>query len=250
VKLSFFGAVGTVTGSKTLVEAEGQRVLIDCGLYQGVKQLRLRNWKPFPFDSKSLDAVLLTHAHIGHYLGLALLGREAMSADGVPVYCTPSMGRFLETNRPWSHMIVRGEILLKTIVPGEPLTFDGIEIHAFLTPHRGEDTDTIGLDVRGPERRLVYICDTDIFPQPLAERVREADVALIDGTFYDRDELPHREILAVRHPFVDESVKRFADAKGQVIFVHINHSNALLAPNPPALPDGFRVAREGESFSL
>ena len=79
MKLSFFGAVGTVTGSKTLVEAEGQRVLIDCGLYQGVKQLRLRNWKPFPFDSKSLDAVLLTHAHIDHSGMLPALVRDGFS---------------------------------------------------------------------------------------------------------------------------------------------------------------------------
>jgi len=200
--------------------------------------------------TRGVDAVILTHAHIGHYLGLALLGREAMSAEGVPVYCTPSMGRFLETNRPWSHMITRHEIELKTIQPGQPLQFDGVEIHAFLTPHRSEDTDTIGLDIQGPGKRVLYVSDADVFPPPLADRIREADVALIDGTFHDRDELPHREILEVRHPFVAESVKRFADAEGQVIFIHLNHSNALLSPTPPRLAAGFRIAEEGEMFDL
>jgi pyrroloquinoline quinone biosynthesis protein B len=199
---------------------------------------------------RGVDAIVLTHAHMGHYLGLALLGREAMSASGVPVHCTRSMARFLSENRPWSYLVERGEIRLEEIRPGEPLAFDGLEVHAFLTPHRAEDTDTIGLEVRGPSRTLVYVSDADVFPPPLAARIREADVALIDGTFYDRDELPGREILAVKHPFVVESVERFADAAGDVVFIHLNHTNALLSPEPPDLPPGFRVAREGEHFDL
>ncbi len=197
-----------------------------------------------------IDALILTHAHMGHYLGLAMLGREAMSTRAVPVHCTRSMRRFVEQNRPWSHLVERGEIDLQTIQPGTPLLFDGAEIHAFLTPHRSEDTDTIGLEIRGTERTLVYVSDADVFPPPLAARIREADVALIDGTFYDREELPHREILEVRHPFVAESVERFADASGDVRFIHLNHTNALLAAEPPELPEKFAVAREGETFAL
>jgi len=64
--ITFFGGVGTVTGSKYLVEHAGRRVLIDCGLFQGLKELRERNWQPPPFDPLSLDAVIITHAHIDH----------------------------------------------------------------------------------------------------------------------------------------------------------------------------------------
>ncbi len=64
--LSFYGAAGTVTGSRFLLEHNNRRVLIDCGLFQGTKQLRLRNWDPIPFEVKRLDAVVLTHAHIDH----------------------------------------------------------------------------------------------------------------------------------------------------------------------------------------
>ena len=64
--LGFHGAAGTVTGSKFLLNADGKRLLIDCGLFQGVKELRLLNWKPRPFESASIDAVVLTHAHIDH----------------------------------------------------------------------------------------------------------------------------------------------------------------------------------------
>ena len=65
-KLTFHGAAQTVTGSKFLLEAGGARVLVDCGLFQGLKALRELNWRPTPFDVKSLDAVVLTHAHLDH----------------------------------------------------------------------------------------------------------------------------------------------------------------------------------------
>jgi metallo-beta-lactamase family protein len=66
MKLTFLGAALTVTGSKYLLEASGKRFLIDCGLFQGHKELRLRNWDPLPVDPKTIEAVLLTHAHLDH----------------------------------------------------------------------------------------------------------------------------------------------------------------------------------------
>ncbi len=66
MKLTFLGATGTVTGSKYLLEHAGTRTLIDCGLFQGLKELRLRNWAKLPIDPASIDTVLLTHAHIDH----------------------------------------------------------------------------------------------------------------------------------------------------------------------------------------
>ena len=74
--LQFLGATGTVTGSKYLLEHEGRRVLIDCGLFQGMKELRERNWAPPPFDPKSLSLVLLTHAHLDHSGYLPVLYRN------------------------------------------------------------------------------------------------------------------------------------------------------------------------------
>lgn len=65
-KISFYGGVGTVTGSKYLLEHHGKKILIDCGLFQGEKQLRERNWAKLPFEPDELDAVIITHAHIDH----------------------------------------------------------------------------------------------------------------------------------------------------------------------------------------
>ncbi|MEO5822793.1 MAG: MBL fold metallo-hydrolase [Vicinamibacteraceae bacterium] len=84
--LTFHGAARTVTGSKHLLEVDGRRILIDCGQFQGRKDLRLLNWTQFPFDAKALDAVILTHAHLDHS---GMLPR--LVADGFKgrVYCTP-----------------------------------------------------------------------------------------------------------------------------------------------------------------
>lgn len=85
--LGFHGGAGTVTGSRFLVETPGLRLLVDCGQFQGLKELRLRNWRRPEFDPRRLQAVLLTHAHIDHSGYLPRLVREGFRG---PVYCTPA----------------------------------------------------------------------------------------------------------------------------------------------------------------
>jgi metallo-beta-lactamase family protein len=85
--LQFLGATDTVTGSKYLLRSGANKVLVDCGLFQGYKQLRLRNWGPLPVASVDVNAVVLTHAHLDHSGWIPLLARQGF--DG-PVYCTPA----------------------------------------------------------------------------------------------------------------------------------------------------------------
>jgi metallo-beta-lactamase family protein len=87
ITLQFLGGTRTVTGSKYLVEADGRRVLVDCGLFQGLKELRLRNWEPLPVAPSSIDAVILTHAHIDHSGYLPRLVKDGFSG---PVFCSPA----------------------------------------------------------------------------------------------------------------------------------------------------------------
>ena len=84
--ITFLGAAQTVTGSKYLLDTGASRVLVDAGLFQGLKELRLRNWAPFPMPPAELEAVVLTHAHIDHAGGLPLLVRDGFRG---PVHCTP-----------------------------------------------------------------------------------------------------------------------------------------------------------------
>ena len=95
--LSFWGGVGTVTGSKYLVESGGSRVLVDCGLFQGLRELRERNWEDPPFDPKGIDAVVITHAHVDHS---AYLPRLVRLGFGGPVYCSKGTADLLKLLLP------------------------------------------------------------------------------------------------------------------------------------------------------
>ncbi len=93
MRVAFHGATDTVTGSRFLVEQEGARVLVDCGMFQGIKRLRRRNWQPFAVSARTVDAVVVTHAHLDHSGWLPRLVAEGF---GGPVWCTPLTAALLE----------------------------------------------------------------------------------------------------------------------------------------------------------
>ena len=91
-QVDFLGAAGTVTGSRFLVTGQRGRVLVDCGLYQGLRDLRRRNWEPFPVDPQSIDAVVVTHAHLDHSGYLPALVARGYSG---PIFTTPGTADLL-----------------------------------------------------------------------------------------------------------------------------------------------------------
>jgi metallo-beta-lactamase family protein len=86
-KLTFLGAAGTVTGSKYLVEAAGKRLLVDCGIFQGLQDLSERNFKPLPVDPKTIDYLVLTHAHLDHTGWLPVLVKDGYRG---PIFANPA----------------------------------------------------------------------------------------------------------------------------------------------------------------
>lgn len=110
-RLSFFGGAGTVTGSKYLVETRGHTILVDCGLFQGFKQLRERNWAPFPVRPSDIDAVVLTHAHLDHSGYLPALVRDGFSGPIISTRATfelcelllPDSGHLMEADARFSN---------------------------------------------------------------------------------------------------------------------------------------------------
>lgn len=111
MRLTFLGATGTVTGSKYLLEHEGRSMLVDCGLFQGLKQLRLRNWETFPMTPSGVDAIVLTHAHLDHS---GFIPKLVQDGFGGRVFCTsathdlcglllPDSGRLLEEEADYAN---------------------------------------------------------------------------------------------------------------------------------------------------
>lgn len=213
-------------------------------------------------DRHPIDGVLLTHAHIGHYLGLAFFGYETIHTSGLPVWATPRMAGYLRANGPWSQLVERGNIELRSLAPGKALRLTPrLRVSAVAVPHRDELSDTVGFLVEGPSRRALYVPDTDgweAWDPPLLERLRDVDVALLDGTFYSTDELPGRSVERIGHPLVGQTMdllqERVAAGALAVWFTHLNHSNPALDPESPearTIRDrGFRVLAENEEIEL
>jgi pyrroloquinoline quinone biosynthesis protein B len=208
------------------------------------------------------DGILLTHAHIGHYLGLAQLGREVLGAKRVPVYCTPSMARFLRENGPWKRLVSLENIEIREVVPGVEVELTpSLKATAIPVPHRDEDSDTVAWLVTGKTRRLLWLPDVDKWEKwdhAIEDIVRKSSlIAFVDGTFFSADEIPGRSIRDIPHPLVSETVARFAGKPpappAKVFFVHLNHTNRLLW-DASARRDlerrGFGIAGAGMRFSL
>jgi len=214
-------------------------------------------------DRTPVDGLFLTHAHIGHYLGLAQFGYEVMHTQHVPTWTTERMAAFLRTNAPWSQLVDKQELDLRPLTPGDPVDLgSGVTVTPILVPHRSEFTDTCAFVIRGPHRTLFYMPDCDPWPRwiaPIAEILagEGTDVAILDATFYSANELPGRDLSAIGHPLVVDTMDALqasADAGLDVRFIHLNHSNPALDPGSPERAElerrGFAVAREGEEFGL
>ncbi len=186
-----------------------------------------------------LDGIFLTHAHMGHYTGLMYLGHEVMGAEGVPVYAMPQMQDFLTTNGPWSQLVKYNNIALRSLKDGVAVTLnERLQVTPFLVPHRQEFSEVVGYRIDGPEKSVLFIPDIDSWQQfdemgtRIEDLIASVDIAYLDATFYDGNELPGRDMSGFPHPFIVRSMERFADLpteeKAKVRFIHFNHSNPVL----------------------
>jgi len=204
-----------------------------------------------------LAAILLTHAHVGHYAGLIHLGREVSNAAELPVYASLATADFLRHNAPWSQMVAQGNIRLQTVTPGEQVQLSpALQLLPHSVPHRGELSDTLSFVVRGPSRRLFYCPDIDgwdLWQHDLRSFVADMDVALLDGTFFSGDELPGRDLRLIPHPLARDTADRLAGVDCDVRLIHLNHSNPLHQPGPERdwlAARGLGVGMTGDRWSL
>lgn len=212
-----------------------------------------------------LGEIFLTHGHMGHYLGLAQFGREAMSAKSVPVYAMPKMVNFLENNGPWDLLVRLNNIDIKPLADQTPIGFsDTISVTPFTVPHRGEYTETVGYRIQGARKSAVYIPDIDSWEQwaeagtRLEDIIAANDYLLLDGTFYSGDELPGRDMSKIPHPTITHTMEMLKTlptaSRAKIRFIHLNHSNPAHDQNTNAYEDiekaGYKVARAGERICL
>ncbi len=210
---------------------------------------------------RPFEGILLTHAHIGHYLGLALLGREALAIDSTPCYCSTRMADFLATNGPWSLMVEEGRLDLRVLEPDRPTRLAAdLEVTALPVPHRDEYSDTFGFVLRGRRRSLLYLPDIDrweAWDRDIVSVVESVDVAMLDSTFYSAAEVGGRSQEQIPHPLVTDTMRRLGAAARSgrsVVLTHLNNSNPVLDEGSPeraaVLEAGFIVARAGQRYPL
>src|SRR5262245_59000111 len=236
--IQFLGAARTVTGSKHLIEVDGYRCLIDCGLFQGVKELRLRNWEPFPLDPASINSVILTHAHIDHTGYLPRLVRDGFHGT---VYATPATVELAQIMLPDSARLQEEDSAYANKVgssrhrPALPLynekdadaalkLLQSVNYHrrVQLTKHFSFEFVTAGhilgsslvlLDLEGADgtrKRVVMTGDLGRYDEPIINdpaQVDEADYIVVESTYGDREH-PDFDVKARLAEIINETAGR------------------------------------------
>lgn len=282
LSITFLGGASTVTGSKYLLENSDRRVLVDCGLFQGFKQLRERNWSRLPVSPHSIDAVLLTHAHLDHSGYLPLLVRDGFEG---PILATPASEELCRLLLPDSGYLMEEDAKFANRhgfskhKPAYPLYSreDAIRsLASFRTIQFGETIDVVpgctatfrtaghilgagSIEVEWEGRRIVFSGDlgrsndaTMLPPDP----VTRADVLLVESTYGDRlhDQTSPQEAL---EPVINRTIRRggtiiipaFAVGRAQSLLFHISQLRAKRRiPDVPVYLDSPMAVDASEIF--
>lgn len=250
MKVKFIGAAGTVTGSKTLIESNGVRILIDCGLFQGIKPLRELNWEPLPVLPSSIDFVLLTHGHLDHCGWLPRLVDQGFKGK---IYCTSptkdiaklilldsakiqeeeanlaNKGKFSkhEIAQPLYNVAQAERVfpLFRVIKINEPIPLDA-EIEAIYT-NAGHILGACSIALTLENKTLVFSGDigrdNDVLMYPPTKPIK-ADYIFLESTYGNRIH-PDRDVKAELEMYINNTVKKggtiiipsFAVERAQVV---------------------------------
>ncbi|NLC35176.1 MAG: MBL fold metallo-hydrolase [Alcaligenaceae bacterium] len=237
-KLSFLGAASTVTGSRALLQDGDQKLLVDCGLFQGLKNLRKRNWAPFPVEASSLDAVLLTHAHLDHsgYLPrLVRLGYQgpilatAATVELAHILLLDSAGiqeadaEFLNRHNLTSH---KPALPLYTVADAERALkqFQKVDLNQWVDIMPGWKARWHGaghilgasiVEIEHAGRRVVFSGDLGRYDDAIMQDpapVRQADYLVVESTYGDRE---HKEADPLQT--LDDLITRTIQRGGTVL---------------------------------
>ncbi|MGD9107712.1 MAG: MBL fold metallo-hydrolase [Gammaproteobacteria bacterium] len=271
MRLTFLGATQTVTGSKYLIEADNLKILVDCGLFQGLKELRLRNWEPLPVDPKTIDYVILTHAHIDHSGYLPLLVKNGfkgkiLCSAATNALCRillPDSGRLHEEDARFANR--KGFSKHKPALPlytenDAKNVFKYLEIidwdkeYTLATDFRIQLTPVghiLGANyvtIKYNHKSLAFSGDVGRFDDPIIKApaaIEHADYLVVESTYGDRlhSDADPKKLLA---KIINETSKRsgviiipaFAVGRSQLIMYYLYQlKQAELIPNIPIYLD-------------
>jgi len=209
--------------------------------------------------NSQISEVWLTHAHLGHIEGLGQFGRESFNSKNVKLRCSDSVVDYVMKHPIWKKLIERGN-----------LTFDKFKSDTIVpieVPHRAQDFDTHAILFKGKNNNILFLPDHDTWEKTL-DFVEynnpkewfsslEANIILLDGTFWNSSELKGRIQADVPHPTVSETLDLIGERSAndpRVIFIHLNHTNPLHYPDSVEYQKlvslGWEVGEEGMELNL
>lgn len=205
-----------------------------------------------------LDGIFITHGHVGHFAGLLQLEKCMLNTKAVPVWMMPQLQDMIIFNRPWKELVERKNIIPKALSNQQTINLgEDLEIIPFLVNHRDDFTETVGFKIIGPSKTVLFIPDVDnwqLSSFDLKQEIEEVDLAFLDGTFFNAQEVQHRDVKKIRHVFIEETMKLLKDLskinKQKVNFIHFNHTNPVLKTPNLVLEKGFNLAQENQEILL
>ena len=200
------------------------------------------------------DGIFLTHSHMGHTAGLVQLGPEGMNVRNLPVYASEKLGTLIRETKLWQPLVKNLNLI--TLAAGESLELaPGLRITPVPVLHRDEvDAGTFAYLCSGPTQSLLYLPDIDSWKSfnETGLAMDRVDVALVDASFFDREEVSGRTTVA--HPLVTDTMRFWAGSSSQFILTHINHTNPILDEGSTARlaveSTGFLIAYTGQIIPL
>jgi len=254
----------TATSLGIIDRTAGKRWLFEASPDMRDQLYRFDQAAPVERKAPGLDGVFLTHAHMGHYVGLMFFGFESIGTRDLPVYAMPRMAQYLTDNGPWSQLVRYNNIKLTPLADRQTVDLGAIKVTPMVVPHRQEFSEVVGFHIDGPHKKVLFIPDIDSWEQwdalgvRIEDEIARVDVAYLDATFYADGELPGRDMSKIPHPMIAHSMARFAalpaSERAKIRFIHLNSTNPARFPGSEARrkieAGGYRVAEEMERVCL
>ena len=209
-----------------------------------------------------LAGVFITHAHIGHYMGLINFGLEVMNLNSIPVYVMPKMKDYIQKNSMFSQLIKNKNIILNSLNDNQDIIInENFSVKPFQVPHRNELSETVGFMIKGSEKSIIYLPDIDSwknFKNALFELIKYNNLLFLDGTFYSKKEIKNRDISRIPHPEIIDTMRMLShlkeNDKKKIYFIHLNHTNDALREDSNIYDDiiknGFLISKEKQLFNI